>query len=399
MQTPKYKKYINFLGYAFIFTITLGTIELMAYVTCRYLANNNRGLYMACITQSFEDHKSKFNPVLGWSISQDPSFYDEAGSRQIPAFSSPSQNRTYVSLYGDSFTEGVGVSHQQAWSNILSELLGCQVANYGVAGYGSDQAYLRYSYNRNDKAKIVILSHMSQNIARNVNELRNFIASGSACELKPRFFLNSKGKLELVPVPKLSESDYYDLEKHPKLYLKHDYFIPEGPSGIKFASFPYIITMIRASKIIIQRVILNPTYWRDLYDREHPSQALLVTVAIMNNFCKEARYRRQYPIIFILPTLGDLRYYKLHNNSYYQPLIDALKRQGIQVIDIAKIFTQRLPNIDQSALFSKKSQYHYSPFANRILAEIAADFISERKLLDVSVKTGFPNVIQRNIRK
>jgi hypothetical protein len=325
--------------------------------------------------------------VLGWpsphSFSQNRAFYDESGSRRIPSFPLTSRNRACVSLYGDSYTEGVGVSHQEAWSNVLSELLGCRVANYGVAGYGSDQAYLRYSHNRNDKAAIVILSHMTQNIARNVNQLRNFIAPNSCCGLKPRFILNSRGELELVPIPKLAEKEYNDLEYHPGLYLKHDFFIPGGLSGTKFASFPYIVSLIKASNIIVQRVISDPCYWRELYNPEHQARALQVTVAVMENFYKEARVRRQYPIIFILPTQGDLKYYKLHNHPYYQPLIDILKSQNIEVVDIAARITQRWPNIDLAMLFSQKSHYHYSPWGNRILAEVAAAYLREQKLAGV----------------
>ena len=36
---------------------------------------------------------------------------------------------------------------KEAWSNQLSRLVGCRVANYGVSGYGSDQATIRFEQN------------------------------------------------------------------------------------------------------------------------------------------------------------------------------------------------------------------------------------------------------------
>jgi hypothetical protein len=54
-------------------------------------------------------------------------------------------------VYGDE------VSNEQAWLNVLSDLPGCRVSNYGVIGYGPDQAYLRFISNEHDKAELIVL--------------------------------------------------------------------------------------------------------------------------------------------------------------------------------------------------------------------------------------------------
>ena len=372
------------LGYVVIVIVLIGIIELLAYLTSFYLAKNARGLYLPCITQSFQSYSTLINPVLGWPtpnyISTTPSYFDETGSRLNPAFPDPRKNKTCISLYGDSYTEGEGVSHREAWSGVLAELLGCRVANYGMRGYGSDQAYLRYSYNHQDKAKIVILSHMSQNIMRNINQLRNFIAPSPLCIMKPRFILNKEGGLELVPIAKLSDNDYKNLEKHPERYLEHDFYIPDGLSGCKMASFPYSISIIKAARIIIQRLLLETCPWENLYKPGHPSQAFEVTVAIMKNFHKEALNRGQYPIIFILPNIHDMRMYQLNKYYFYQPLIDILREQNIEVVNIGNKFFKYLQQNDQSILFSEEIQYHYSVYGNRMLARIAADYLEEKNI-------------------
>jgi len=65
-------------------------------------------------------------------------------------------------LYGDSFTEGSGVDPEHAWSNVLSQLLHCRVANFGVSGYGTDQAYMRFLNNQRDPARVVVLGFLSE---------------------------------------------------------------------------------------------------------------------------------------------------------------------------------------------------------------------------------------------
>ena len=48
------------------------------------------------------------------------------------------------SAFGDSMTHGDEVTDDEAWLHRLSERLGCNVQNFGVGGYGLDQAALRY---------------------------------------------------------------------------------------------------------------------------------------------------------------------------------------------------------------------------------------------------------------
>ena len=91
---------------------------------------------------------------MGWVPRAD---VDETGSRIIPAYPDPNRFPACVSLYGDSVTWAAEVDNEHAWSNVLSLLLGCRVANYGGGGYGADQAYLRFKLNSRDKSKVVII--------------------------------------------------------------------------------------------------------------------------------------------------------------------------------------------------------------------------------------------------
>ena len=167
-----------------------------------------------------------------------------------PAF--PEPGAACVSLYGDSFTFGVGVGNEDAFGNVLSRLLGCRVANYGTPGYGTDQATLRFERNEADEAPVVILAHLTENIARNVNQARQLLHPKSRYGLKPRFVLRTEGGLELVPLADMTPERFDDLIAHPNQYLRHEYFLPGGDSGVAVLRFPFSLSVLRS---------LDPVGW------------------------------------------------------------------------------------------------------------------------------------------
>jgi len=132
--------------------------------------------------------------------------------------------------------------------------------------------------------------------------------------------------------------------------------------------------------------LFQPKAWEELYQPDHPSKAFQVTVAIMKKFHDEAQDRGQYPIIYILPTRDDTKLYIRYTKIYYHTLIDKLSNIGIEVVDMAQKYSQYLQQNDPSVLTSAKTQYHYSVQGNKILAKITADYIKERKLLNIPGK-------------
>ena len=71
---------------------------------------------------------------------------------------------------------GVEVAAEDSYPNLLARELGCRVNNFGVGGYGTDQAFLRYRQLAEDSPRFVVLGHYSEDIVRNVNQLRDLNA-------------------------------------------------------------------------------------------------------------------------------------------------------------------------------------------------------------------------------
>jgi hypothetical protein len=346
-------------------------IEGGAYLTATSL--QKKGIFYAPhVTETYQVFQARFNPLLGWPSEKNygSGDYDRSGSRVVPAFPDPDRFRACVSLYGDSFTWGEEVDNEHAWGNVLSKLLACRVANYGVGGYGTDQAYLRFHYNVRDHAKITLLVHLSENITRNVGQFRNLAVPVPQFLLKPRFILDGQGQLELVPMPVLSEKDYVEVNRNPEKYFKHDFFVPGGLSGNQKMSLSYSFAILRAFKRFhIRNKFTGEPNYANYYRADHPAHGLQVTAAIIQRFYREALSRGQEPIVAILPTGYDLVYYHKSRRWVYQPLMDDLRQSGINALNIGQEMMSRLGDRNPCALYTR-CEGHLNEAGNEMVAEI-----------------------------
>ena len=104
--------------------------EVVSYGVGKYL--QSRGVFYTSLevdSSDYADYLARRDPVLGWPPPREfgEDGRDNTGSREIPAFRNTRNN--CVGLYGDSFTRSSEVEAEYAWSNVLSKLLSCRVAN------------------------------------------------------------------------------------------------------------------------------------------------------------------------------------------------------------------------------------------------------------------------------
>jgi hypothetical protein len=353
--------------YSIIILINFCCLEGISYYLGKYLENKGV-LYKAQETfDDFENYLTNRHPVLGWVPKGD---VDETGSRIIPAFPDPLRFPACVSLYGDSFTWAAEVDNEQAWSNVLSLLLGCRVANYGGGGYGTDQAFLRFKLNTQDKSKVVIMGFLTENIFRNVNQFRNLLYPNHRYALKPRFILNSDGDLKLIPVPNISKNEYMLLVKEPERYLKHEYFFLEDFGHLNCLEFPYILSVLKCAThfYILAKIAGKPSY-SDFYQMNHKSGSLQVTNKILIKFYKDAIHEGRIPIVVILPTYDDLQYYKKHQKWIFQNIINLLNKDGVEPLNVGEDMLQMIGERNLNEFFTDTTN-HLNAEGNKILANI-----------------------------
>ncbi len=355
-----------------LFVIVAVPVEIMSYIAVKILADKAL-LYAPPRVENYASYLKNRDPVLGWPspTSFGHEEYDRSGSRVVPAFPDPSLP-SCVAVFGDSFTWGDEVTPEQAYGNVLSRLMGCRVANYGVGGYGTDQAYLRYKEVIKDKSPIVILGHFSDNITRNINQERGFLTN-QPIGLKPRFVLESN-ELRLIPLPILTEEEHLSLRSHAQELLPYDYFAPGGPSGIQSLKFPFTLSLLGTIRHyrLIARIEGYPSY-SPFYDPAHTSHALQLTDAIIEAFVSEAHTRNQKDMVLLIPDVKDILWLRDHGSLPYEELANRLKNAGVVVPEVAEEFNKYLGDRDPCDIYTrcKNGQGgHLNPDGYKKLAEI-----------------------------
>jgi lysophospholipase L1-like esterase len=327
------------------------------------------------------------DPVLGWPSPSEfgKSERDRRGTRVSPAFPETDGSGALVSVYGDSFTWGATVDAEHAWGNVLAILLGHRVDNFGVGGYGSDQAYLRFRHNPSDRAPVVVLGHLSENIRRNVNQLRDLLGAPGQIGFKPRLVLDERGRLRDVPLPTLTETEYLDCLEQPARYLPYEAFLPGTALGRIELRFPFTWRAIRSFRHpgLRARLTGEPVY-QEFYREDHPAGGLAVTAAILEAFAELARSRQQEPLVLLLPTGLDLDLYATRHGWIYQPLTDRLTQtRRVPFLDVGPAMIEALAGRSPRVLFTRGSlNGHLNAEGNRLLAEIVYEHLVGEGLVE-----------------
>lgn len=189
------------------------------------------------------------HPELGWPttewLAQNA---DNRGARLSPANAVFGDAAPCVSVYGDSFAFSDEATPERAWANVLATDIECRVDNYGVGGYGVDQALLRFESHLEEGrplGDLVILTLYPDNLNRNVNQWRYLLTGGSVFSFKPAFFVNDAGEVALSPLPPADEAYIGKLTKNPGAYLAGETYFPNA-SGFNrphWFSFPFSRTV------------------------------------------------------------------------------------------------------------------------------------------------------------
>ena len=164
--------------------------------------------------------RTKLDAELGWVPLKET---NSAGMRDDREYQfAPPNGVLRISAFGDSFTYGDDVKLEESWTRRLSTMRpSLEVLNYGVSGYGLDQAYLRYRrLGAEYQPHIVFIGYLSENIARNVNVLRVFYSGRYPTSIltKPRFKV-SDGHLVLLENPLPTRKHYAELLRNDRKIL------------------------------------------------------------------------------------------------------------------------------------------------------------------------------------
>jgi hypothetical protein len=366
----------------------VGLAEIVSYAAIRILQSKGMTYLPPAADGSnpreFEEYLAKRDDELGWP---DPKMfggekYDEEGGRRNPDYGDVSGVPPCVSTFGDSFMAGQKVADEHVWSVQLGRSLGCRVANFGVGGYGSDQAYLRYQRMSKNAANIVVLGHFSENVLRNSMRLRDLYSGVREHGLKPRFVWSEDGTLELVPLPNVNAEEFERVVglASPPLVLEHEYFYPGGLANPVLVTPPFTWSLLKSlSHFRLKARLQGVPAYHAFYHPDHPADALRVTAGIFRNFVRDVHQAGGQPFILIFAVPDDVEFLQENNESVYQPLLDIMDREGIPYIDMAAILLEYLGDRDAEELIV---QGHYDEEGNKLVATAVEAFMLQNGLID-----------------
>ena len=308
-----------------------------------------------------------FHNRLGWTIAPNQKGIGPAGETMFTSAEGARaagegirfdnrQATAKITLLGDSYVFGSDVNYEETWGFKLQEQLGAntKVINFGVPGYGVDQAYLRYlSAVRALRPQIVILGLISHDFIRTTMVYYAVGFPGAvAPAAKPRFTIRD-GELEVVNIPLLSPGALYDIRSIEDLpYIRYDrtYRPTEWQSHWYQLSF-------------FLRFLVSWCYSCGLTASPPDNdETVPLNRAILQSFVREVTAEGSIPLIAFLPSFTDFRDAGNWVPRASMPGVKTLKNIGVNFVDLTPCMQQ----IEEGKRFT--AGWHYTAYANSVIA-------------------------------
>jgi len=317
------------------------------------------------------------DPVLGWRYRaghRDPvNQINAQGLRSGRAYSPvPAAGVVRVAVFGDSFVYGNEVSNDDAWpAQIERRYPGIEVLNYGVGGYGVDQAYLRFLLEGARLApRVVVIGFVPDDLGRVVNVYRRFRSNREIPLVKPRYVLDGRGRLALLPVPLRTPADYARILAVPRRAIElgaHDQWyepaVYEDPlydrsGAVRLATEVWI--RARRRYFGRERLVRDGTF-------NPAATAFRIQIALFRQFADSVRARGARPLVVLFPDAEAVRAARHGRRTLLASLGEALRAQGLAYLDLTEAFRAAPDGGNPGAWFMPGG--HYSPAGNRLVAE------------------------------
>lgn len=317
------------------------------------------------------DTRTALHPVRGWTYRADfasgRDTINAAGVRAAHTYPDSSEASIRIAAFGDSFVYCNEVTNADCWTAFLESSSDADVMNFGVGGYGTDQAFMRYLDEPvAHRASHVIIGFAQVDIRRIVGRYRGFLSHLEGPWFKPRF-VEVGDSLGLLPAPMPDESAARAFLADPMSLLEvgeHDYWYEAAVYENPIYQFSATWRLATHAWIRIRRQELDPNR---IYDGEvirPESEAFRIQLRVMTDFADSVAARGATSSMLMFPSRTDMGLNARGETVSFAFLADSLRARGYTVIDP----TADLAEVaDISTLF--ESGGHFSGAGNRIIAE------------------------------
>jgi len=229
-----------------------------------------------------------------------------------------------VALFGDSFTFSNEVPFEESLGyHLQNELDGsASVLNFGVSGYGLDQAFLRFK--RDGLAwspTVAVLSFIEPDLLRMASVYLFLKVNWKLPLSKPRFVLNH-GELEIQNRPTLTAKQIFghsSIQGLPYLGLDVEF------SAHKWQAYPL-------DRSYILRYLASSFPPRSRRWAEKQEEVLALAPKVIEAFIDTARAHGVVPVVAYLPTTKDVQYPR--SRIAKARVLQPLKEKGVRVEDL-----------------------------------------------------------------
>ena len=287
---------------------------------------------------------------------------DSLGSRRIPGVSGPAA----ISSFGNSFTEGLEVDDGETWQAYIANSTGRAVLNFGVSGYGPDQALLTLEtrLRAGIRTPIVILAMVNENMNRIMNDFRLFYTYPVVdmfLAFKP-MFVEENDNHELVNFRPSDMTNRDQLRTAMVEASRHDAFYAARTERL---SFPHTVNGLR----FLLRHGIGPTVaWPG-----NSATARRRMSHILSRFLRNARRYEFKPVFLLLPeNTQELRKRRGGEHPFLKSLVENPELDELIYIDAVRALSgdnrnSYVPEFD----FNKYNrETHPSPYGNQAIAAV-----------------------------
>ena len=327
--------------------------------------------------------------TLGWKpkagAQNDLYAYDRDALRsRTPeeASADPDRRALRVAIFGDSFAHGSEVSFDDSWGARVEHALNrpgrpVDVLNFGVPGYGMDQALLRWEHEgRAFAPAVVVFGLQVENAGRNLNLLRVLYDSADLPFAKPRF-VEDDGRLELINVPVPPPEEVVRivgrLDEWPLVHHEH-YYRPD-----RYRDRPWRYSRLAG---LIESSLAGST--RGQIEGELPGDQRRLALRIIDRFAESVEAAGARFVVVHLPRRVDLEAARSDGRLPNSSFLDAVQEQA-PVVRVDTALLERGGQGDLGPLFSPGG--HYSSDGYAVLAAAVAERL-ESELAPAASRTG-----------
>lgn len=363
---------------AAVVLFTLAFAELCSFLLIRWYVAPKYPLFfrldyeglLSTITDEHIDaaRRRSWDPELGWELARDErrthddgrghawSYTTDADVGRITPYES---EETLIATFGESFTFCDEVYDDQTWQYRLSVLTDSRVLNFGVGGYGIDQATLKAKRKLESglRTPIVVLAIQTIDLARSLSAYRTLLQPQAVGRLdfKP-LVAEIDGVYRWIPNPLASLDGRDDVLRAFDVAKRHDYWYG---NRVLRNEFPFVLDAGRMF-LIVSGLRPNPRY--DQWDNEDAKRRLETAI---DAFVQEAAQRGLTPAILVIPSWRDVHGRTdgrvPRSRSFFEASRARHEGSGMILVDVlARPF-------DESRFYRSEFS-HATPYGNEVIA-------------------------------